>query len=314
MRIGRLLLAATVAVAALVLSSCGGSGIGNSFGKTPGIYFVDGGNNRMIWVSDMAGTDSVLINSSVSAVTNVVDGTIDVNGRLYLIDGNADAVVRLDDIQGDGRVVYGSHGNGTGQFLDPVRIAVDPSGSIYVVDRGRNALVRFSTNGSVWQTLDLGAWFAPGDKPALTVDAFGHIYMAGAGQVVKLQGFTAANAVTYGTAGSGTGNFSNPSGIALDAFSRIYIADTGNDRIVRITDITGAGWVAYGTNGAGNGNFAGPSGISVDHVGLIYIGDGNNHRIVRISDMTGANWTELDNLPSVSFGQAGAVFAHLPTF
>ncbi|HVT11718.1 MAG TPA: NHL repeat-containing protein [Fimbriimonadaceae bacterium] len=307
-------IALTALLAAFVLSSCGGSGSGSSIGHLAGIYFIDGTNNRMIWMSNMTATDSAILDSSVTSVTDVVDGTVDNNGKLYLIDGTNDAIVRFNDVLGSGRASYGSHGNGIGQFLDPVRVAVDHSANVYVVDRGRNALVKFATNGSLWQTLDLSTWFAPGDKPAIVLDAFGHIYLAGAGEIVKLQGFTTSNAVTYGSLGSDVGNFDNPSAIALDDQGKIYVADTGNDRIVRITDITGTGWTTFGTSGSGDNQFSGPTGVSVDHLGSVYIGDSNNHRLVRIDHMTGGNWTEIDHLPSTNFGDPSTVFAHLPNF
>jgi hypothetical protein len=58
---------------------------------------------------------------------------------------------------------------------------------------------------------------------------------------------------TFGTPGSYTNNFNNPSGIFVNNSTfQIYIADTGNSRIVRIDDMTGTNWAA----GGGAGPFA----------------------------------------------------------
>jgi streptogramin lyase len=110
------------------------------------------------------------------------------------------------------------------------------------------------------------------------------------------------------------GQFNSLTGICVDDQNKIYVADGTNNRIVRINSITGAGWVAFGSTGTGFNQFNIAFGVGVDRSGKIYIGDRNNHRLVRIDDMTGANWTELDNLPSGSFGTVTSVFPHLPGF
>jgi len=104
--------------------------------------------------------------------------------------------------------------------------------------------------------------------------------------------------VSYGTLGSGVGNFNYPCGITLDSSNKIYIADTSNHRIVRIDDMNGTGWVSYGTLGSGVGNFNYPCGITLDSSNKIYIADTYNHRIVRIDDMNGTGW--------VSYGTYGS--------
>lgn len=103
--------------------------------------------------------------------------------------------------------------------------------------------------------------------------------------------------ITYGSAGSGIGQFNKPYSIALDAGGRIYISDNNNNRIVRIDDMSGAGWVTFGSYGTGVNQFKDNHGIAVDSSGKIYIADYGNSRIVRINDMSGSGW--------VTFGTAG---------
>jgi DNA-binding beta-propeller fold protein YncE len=89
--------------------------------------------------------------------------------------------------------------------------------------------------------------------------------------------------ITYGTSGSGTGQFDWPHAVAIGPEGRIYIADYGNARVVRINDMDGTGWTAvYGT--FESGFFDSPSGVAVDSGGNIYVTDRWNDRIVKFPD------------------------------
>jgi DNA-binding beta-propeller fold protein YncE len=49
----------------------------------------------------------------------------------------------------------------------------------------------------------------------------------------RIQKFTSAGAfvATWGSYGTGNGQFSTPKGVAVDGAGNIYIADTGNSRV-----------------------------------------------------------------------------------
>src|SRR5208337_3530842 len=80
-----------------------------------------------------------------------------------------------------------------------------------------------------------------------------------------------------GALGSGSSQFAYPTGVALDAAGRIYVADYGNSRIVRMDDMSGAQWTAFGAYGSGAGHFINPAGIAVDSGGDIYVADSGNN-------------------------------------
>jgi streptogramin lyase len=109
---------------------------------------------------------------------------------------------------------------------------------------------------------------------------------------------TGAGWITYGTAGSGSGQFDHPYRLAIDSQDRIYIVDADNFRIVRIDDMSGTNWVAYGSQGNGIGQFNAPQGIGIDSLGRIYVTDYLNDRIARFTNMSGAGWT--------TFGASGS--------
>ena len=109
---------------------------------------------------------------------------------------------------------------------------------------------------------------------------------------------TGANLQTYGSYGTGVGQFSIVAGLAQDATGRIYVTDSGLDRLVRIDNLSGKNWAEFGTPGSGNHQFNGPIGVAIDSSQKIWVADAANNRIVRFDDMTGTNW--------VSFGAAGS--------
>ena len=121
--------------------------------------------------------------------------------------------------------------------------------------------------------------------------AYTPLYFSNTGQLVRSDDLDGTNLTTYGTQGSGMGQFYGALGIAVDSSGRIYVADTYNSRIVRIDDFEGTNWTTFGTYGSGDGQFNNPNAISVDAAGKIYVMDTGNSRLVRVDDMNGTNWT-----------------------
>ncbi len=83
---------------------------------------------------------------------------------------------------------------------------------------------------------------------------------------------------TWGSVGSGDGQFNTPFGIAVDASGNIFVADTFNHRIQQFSS-TGVFITKWGTVGTGNGQFKDPIGITVNASGGVYVADLYNFRI-----------------------------------
>jgi sugar lactone lactonase YvrE len=86
----------------------------------------------------------------------------------------------------------------------------------------------------------------------------------------------------FGALGTGNGQFTTPSGIAVDSSDNVYVADTGNNRIQKF-DSTGTYLTQWGGLGTGDGQFNSPSGVAVDSHGYVYVADTGNTRIQKFN-------------------------------
>ena len=133
----------------------------------------------------------------------------------------------------------------------------------------------------------------------VAVDAAGNVYVADSGnntiRVISPAGVSSTLAGTAGVSGSADGIgtnalFNQPSGIALDHATNIYVTDYGNSTIRRITPfgqvttIAGQAGVTGSSNATGTGAlFFHPMGIAVDSSTNLYVADYGNHLIRKIS-------------------------------
>lgn len=82
----------------------------------------------------------------------------------------------------------------------------------------------------------------------------------------------------WGSAGSGDGQFTTLSGVAVTPSGDVYALDMGNSRIQKF-DANGNFLAKWGSKGAGDGQMTTPRAMAVDPQGYIYVADTGNHRI-----------------------------------
>lgn len=89
---------------------------------------------------------------------------------------------------------------------------------------------------------------------------------------------------SFGSRGSGSGQFNAPYRVAADSAGNVYVADHDNNHIdaFNVSNFSGT-FTAYGggTQVYGSGVFNGPQGVTVDSSGNVYVADVYNDRIDR---------------------------------
>jgi len=260
--------------------------------------------------------DISLDNTSASSIMDVTDwsnpnsyesllgidptsnpGEIKLIFETNLIVGDADnwRIVRTQ-IDGSGWTTLGTRGDGTGQFKRPAGVSCDSiTGDIYNVDIINSRVVKTKIDGSGWQTLE--GFEQPIDIDRDAATGFLYVVDAFSNQIVKTK-LNGDGWTTYGSLGSGVGQFDLPRGIHYDTNSGyIYVADTYNHRIVK-TMMDGTGWTTLGTEGSGVGQFDDPMGVFYDNASdYLYISDYGNSRIVK-TKMDGTGWMSFGTLGS----------------
>lgn len=103
----------------------------------------------------------------------------------------------------------------------------------------------------------------------------------------RSQGTISQPGISLDSSGNYISQLNNPSGLALDLFGNLYIADTGNNRIC-IVDTSGnfstyagssTGTAGFLDSGSGNALFNSPTSIAVDKFGRIIVADTGNNAI-----------------------------------
>ena len=200
---------------------------------------------------------------------------VDTNGTVYVADSGNNTIRKVTPA-GVVTTLAGLAGNNTGsadgtgsaaRFYEPLNMAVDTNGNIYVSDAYNQTIRKVTPAGTVTTLAGL------------------------AGQVGSADGTNSA------------ARFNSPYGVALDSAGDLYVADALNYTIRKVTPV-GTNWVVTtlaglaGYSGSVNGTgsdarFSYPTGVAVDRAGNLYVADMYNNAIRKVTPV-GTNWVTGD--------------------
>lgn len=83
---------------------------------------------------------------------------------------------------------------------------------------------------------------------------------------------------SFGSAGSGNGQFQRPVDIAIDGEGNFWIVDEGNDRVQKVNE-AGEYLDQFGSSGTGPGQFGQPASIAIEAAGNLWVTDSYPARI-----------------------------------
>ncbi len=274
------------------------------------------------------GTGTAALFSGPSGVA--VDGS----GNVFVTD-DANCTIRKITAAGvvstpAGRVGFIGSADGsstTARFNYPSGISVTSAGTVYIADEYNHTIRKLigtavttlagvvANSGSVDGTASAARFYSPA---GVALDSATNLYVADSGNhtIRKITpagvSTTLAGLAGFGGSTNGAGStarFRDPSGVALDSFNNVYVADSANHAIRKVTaagDVTTFAGLP-GTPGNANGNttarFRLPGAVAVDTAGSVYVADTGNHTIRKIT--SGGVVSTLAGLA----GTAGAVDA-----
>jgi uncharacterized protein (TIGR03437 family) len=323
--------------------------------KAGNLFIVDAGNHRIRKVdtsgiiSTVAGNGGTGFSGDGGPATSATFSwgfnghlgiAVDGSGNLYIPDLSNQRVRKVDSngiittVAGNGvRTNSGDGGPATSAGLvDPIAVAVDGSGNLYIAEFAGNRVRKVNTSGIITTAAGGGPLGSNGDGGpatsavlnapfALALDGAGNLYIgdttARLVRKVNASGIITTVAGNGSTTDSGDGGPATKAGFALtglaaDGAGDVFISESSN----RIREVNGSGTInTYA--GTGMGGYSGdggsatgadlsePGDVTVDAGGNLYIADMLNSRVRKVT-------SPAPPAPSITHGGVVPVYSGAP--
>ena len=191
---------------------------------------------------------------------------VDSKDRVYIYNRSEHPLVLLD-----------SRGNfvdswGEDILVDAHGILIDARDQVFCVEREAHCMRQFNTVGEVVMTLGTPGECAEVGEPFrqptdIAFDSKGDMYFSDGYQNERIHKYTAGGEriKSWGSPGSGPGQFETPHNVRVDPDDRVMVCDRGNDRI-QIFDTEGEYLTEWN-------DLIKPDTIHIDEEGIVYVAE-----------------------------------------
>ncbi len=210
---------------------------GGQFNRPTGL-FIDRGLN--LYVADSQNKRAQLFDLNLNFVSviqppesldfrglgTVHDLTVSYTGELYITDTWNDLIVQTDNFY-IFKSRIGGFEAGEGKLTDPLGIASDSRGNLYVADSGNRRVAMFDPFGNFIRSIGTGLLVKPADVALSGADI-----LVADQELCQILAFDRQGDLLWrqGSKGADIGQFQEPAGIALDD-SKLYVVEKGNNRV-----------------------------------------------------------------------------------
>ena len=224
---------------------------------------------------------------------------LDAAGNLYVADQYNNRIRKITPagvvttLAGGATAGFRDGGAADAWFNQPLGVAVDETGAVYVADYVNNR-IRIISNGIVGTFSGDGGSSQYYYPTGIAMNNHNLAYVADMNnhrirEIINATVFTVAGGLQGFADGTGAdAKFNQPYGVALDPNGTLYVADQGNHAIRKITSGGVVTTLAGGTDGRADGagtaaRFELPRALAIDPQGNIYVADFYNPHIRKIT-------------------------------
>ncbi len=198
------------------------------------IYVLDTGNRRIIrldaglnYVDEIIPQDdSNAIISNAAKLSGVYVSSL---GEITASDYDNSRLIKMDNFNRFSRYI-GDFGYGRGSLLNPLGIAGDAEGRMYVADAGDGRIAVYDDYGNYLYQIGADSLMHPG---AVMVSPYGIIWVADQ-DTDRIYAFSPNGEALFSVGGPGRDEFlySDIEALAVSRDGELYVADAGNNRVL----------------------------------------------------------------------------------
>lgn len=331
---------------------------GTAVDNAGNVYVADTGNDiirkitpggvvtTLAGMPDAAGTNDGI--GSAARFHGPFAVAVDTNGNVFVADTFSSTIREVTQsgvvttVAGLGGVSGTNDGTSSAaRFYFPQGVAVDDADNVYVADTDSDTIRKITSSGGVSTIAGFPGAYGNVNLPGaaarfyeprgLVLDAAGNMYIADqyneSIREITVAGTVSTIAGSAGNIGTNDGvgtqaMFFNPSGITMDHFGNLYVADADNNTIRQLS-LQGTSWLVSTLAGKGNSagstnatgsaaRFSYPTAVAVNSTGNIYVADDYNNEIRQVT--SAGVVTTLAGAPRMQIGADGtgaaAVFGY----